>query len=279
MNDKNAEEKKAFCQTFSSTDYLEFSKDIRRFAAQIMRKSERMMIKADKLYEGAEMLSIHNEGTARLGIDPFSFVGNLENNLFSMRKVLHEEENLFLKMAKDYGKVQKEEELSYARRYLSSSGLYRFFYDSFSGLVIKTPMLMPRLSPLAGKEDNYGRLSGSSRNFLEETEILIREKIMSEELSSFAEKTISFLFCYPQDYPFVLDSDSHETKPLIDAITRFLPGGDSGETTSVFYQTYITQEEEPFTLITLRKGLSAIPSHEELLLLIEKLKTEQDYPM
>lgn len=101
----------------------------------------------------------------------------------------------------------------------------------------------------------------------------------SKDLEKFSEKTLTFFFNYnPKDMSEndIIDTDSHDTKSTIDAITSFLPGGDTGQNTSIFLTT-ITQKTLPTgTCICAKSGRGNIAT-EAVLPLFEDLAAVNNY--
>ena len=85
--------------------------------------------------------------------------------------------------------------------------------------------------------------------------------LTAEDLIKFSRKTLCFYFVYGSKDSFIIDTDSHETKPIIDALTINFVGGDSGPMCSIFNTTVISDELLPATYIEILPGLeSVLPS-------------------
>lgn len=101
----------------------------------------------------------------------------------------------------------------------------------------------------------------------------------ADDLDAFVKKTLTFFFNYnPEDTSEndIIDSDSHDTKSTIDAITSFLPAGDTGKNTSIFLTT-ITQKSLPTgTYICTKPGRGNIAT-EAVLPLFKELAAAKKY--
>lgn len=78
-------------------------------------------------------------------------------------------------------------------------------------------------------------------------------------------KSIDYLFVYPQYDRFLIDNDNHQTKPITDAVTSLLPGGDSPTTTHFSYRATADKLIGPATLITVSPRSDTILSIDSIL--------------
>ena len=162
-----------------------------------------------------------------------SGITDLYNSLFEL-KTSHK---LYEKSVEDEFEISKNDDV---------------ILKEFDGsLLIKLPMLLPKITK------NTKRYMGSSYpvlyNHFFEKELfdeIIGGKI--ERKSKFwkiENKLIHFVFVYGKDQNGILDTDSHDTKKVIDAITCDMKFGDSGLTTSVLYETIYDENYGNNTLI------------------------------
>lgn len=95
----------------------------------------------------------------------------------------------------------------------------------------------------------------------------------AKDLDKFLEKTLTFFFNYsPADSTEndIIDTDSHDTKSTIDAITSFFPNGDTGQNTSIFLTTTTEKFLPTGTYICVKSSRKNIAS-EAVLPLFEEL--------
>ena len=123
--------------------------------------------------------------------------------------------------------------------------------DMNGSVLIKLPMLLPKINKNTKRymANNYPVLYD---HFFEKElfDEIIGGKI--ERKSKFwkiENKLIHFVFVYGKDHNGILDTDSHDTKKIIDVITCDMKFGDSGLTTSVLYETIYDENYGNNTLI------------------------------
>ena len=87
------------------------------------------------------------------------------------------------------------------------------------------------------------------------TKKLIAE--LGQDCAEFKFKTLTFFFVYDREMKQILDSDSHDTKATIDAITSFFPFGDAPGYCDISYKTRTSDTLIPGTYICVERGLSA----------------------
>lgn len=101
----------------------------------------------------------------------------------------------------------------------------------------------------------------------------------TEDLNNFVEKTLTFFFNYNDvdaTENDIIDSDSHDTKSTIDAITSFFLGGDTGKTTSISYTTTTQKSLPTGTYICTKPGRENYAT-ESVLTLFEAFNTETTF--
>jgi len=132
-------------------------------------------------------------------------------------------------------------------------------------IYLRTPMLA-------------GRQSKSQIQSPREKDIMFSESVQyaiqtaagfaEYDFSVFANKLISFLFVYDMEAyrrGYIVDTDNHEVKFIIDAIAQFLPGGDSPRSTSLFMSTAITDKIPSGTYISVTPTSAGTPSAETII--------------
>ena len=122
-------------------------------------------------------------------------------------------------------------------------------------LYVKTPPLFNRNKHWCGRGCvDYFEL------FAPIVEQKMQENILI--LPQYTEKNIQILFVEPpaQSLP---DADNMDTKKVIDAITKFLPGGDSGTCCSFSLASIYSKNLSPGAYFTVTRGFAASPEFEE----------------
>lgn len=106
-------------------------------------------------------------------------------------------------------------------------------------ILIKMPMLGRRVSytgaGYGGGGVSYDYSKVYAADVARAVRILVEDELLNYE--EFYHKTMSFFYVYPKDAKSVLDSDSHDTKAIIDAVALQLPGGDSARCCSFSYSS------------------------------------------
>ena len=123
--------------------------------------------------------------------------------------------------------------------------------DLNDSVLIKLPMLLPKTTK------NSKRYMSSSYPVLYDH--FFEKELFSEMIGGKIErksyfwkienKLLHFVFVYGKQERGILDTDSHDTKKVIDAVTCDMKFGDSGLTTSVLYETVYDEELGTNTLI------------------------------
>lgn len=131
-------------------------------------------------------------------------------------------------------------------------------------ILIKLPMLEPEALYFvrAGKRNfPFCHSEIYSKEVADGMELLIAKD--PEIIRRYAKKTISFFFVYETN-DNVLDSNNHDTKLIVDAITGSLFGGDAAICCSFSYETLITNSLAGGTYICLSPGKSNFANEEIL---------------
>ena len=82
----------------------------------------------------------------------------------------------------------------------------------------------------------------------------------------FEKKSLHFLYCYSSaDRRNEADSDNHYTRKIQNAVTSLLPGGDSGTSCSIAYETRITDRVPTGTYITISPFPLRFPTPEHVI--------------
>lgn len=109
-------------------------------------------------------------------------------------------------------------------------------------LYVKLPMLGRRISYLApgchGRPVAYDYSKIFAADVSKAVNVAIPE--LGETYRDFLPKTITFLFNYDPEESNIIDSDSHDTKAIIDAIAIHFPGGDTATLCDIVYSSDIS---------------------------------------
>ena len=142
---------------------------------------------------------------------------------------------------------------------------------------IKCPMLARRLPDHKGEKDSRSRVNKFPKFYQNEIDSLMQrmEIIPFSDLPNWLNKTLNFVYIYGSKEN-AIDTDSHEKKAVIDAITKRLPGGDSGLNVCISESTILSDEVPTATYIFMMKGREHYITDEEAIalakVLIEKTK-------
>lgn len=119
-------------------------------------------------------------------------------------------------------------------------------------IFVKTPPLFNRNRHWFGK----GQV-----DYFELFSTIVEQKMMERiaELPCFTKKNVNGLFVYGAGDWEIPDADNVDTKKVVDAITRFLPGGDSGNTCSFSFASIRSNELAPGAYFTVSKGFAVQP--------------------
>lgn len=122
------------------------------------------------------------------------------------------------------------------------------------GLLVKLPMMLPKTTE---KSKSSKKINGNT--FLKYYDNFFANELFSkivfgkiDNKSNFwkiENKLLHFVFLYGDDARKISDSDSHDTKKAIDAITSDMKFGDSGLTTSILYETVYDPKCHDCTLV------------------------------
>lgn len=119
-------------------------------------------------------------------------------------------------------------------------------------IFVKTPPLFNRNKHWFGK--------GQVDYFALFSQIL--EKKMSDKISElprYIKKNVNGLFVYSAGNWDIPDADNVDTKKVVDAITRPLPGGDAGNTCSFSFASARSERLAPGAYFTVSKGFAVQP--------------------
>ena len=119
--------------------------------------------------------------------------------------------------------------------------------------------------------------SRNHQKAVDKSNVLFREEIVRSienapeydalDVRKFSEKTLNFLYVFSQKTSkkgHLIDNANHNTKYVIDAITAFLPGGDTPLTCSFFYSATVTDSVPEGTYITVARGIKTIIDNESV---------------
>ena len=130
-------------------------------------------------------------------------------------------------------------------------GVEKIVFHEYEGkLFAKLPLLFP-------KEIPYYYQASNGRIMLNHVDLYAKDLTSAIEhndafknghLSSFSKRSVTFLFAYPIGTQ-AHDCDNHDTKSILDALMRYLPGGDSPDACTVCYISKNTNELEQGTYI------------------------------
>lgn len=95
-----------------------------------------------------------------------------------------------------------------------------------------------------------------------------------ERLDAFYKKTVTFFSVYPASESVYLDSDSHDTKAAIDAVTDWLPGHDDAENCDFAFKTVLTDAIAAGSYIVVAPGRDAEIRATELIKMVRILKKQ-----
>lgn len=117
---------------------------------------------------------------------------------------------------------------------------------------VKTPPLFNRNRHWFGK----GQV-----DYFELFSTIVEQKMLEKmaELPCYTKKNVNGLFVYETGNWEIPDADNVDTKKIVDAITRFLPGGDSGNTCSFSFASIRSNELAPGAYFTISKGFAVQP--------------------
>lgn len=85
-------------------------------------------------------------------------------------------------------------------------------------------------------------------------------KIVEAQLPIFLEKNIDILVVYPKETAYIPDAENLDSKKVVDAITRPLIGGDSGECCSFSSKVIRTDRLAPGSYFSVTEGFAKVPS-------------------
>lgn len=106
-------------------------------------------------------------------------------------------------------------------------------------ILIKMPMLGRRVPYTGAGYGGRGVSYDYSKVYAADVARAVRI-LVEDELPNYKEfyyKTMSFFYIYSENTTSVLDSDSHDTKAIIDAVALQLPGGDSARSCSFSFSS------------------------------------------
>lgn len=160
-------------------------------------------------------------------------------------------------------------EKRYYRRVILPQDTVRSYLET-DAIYVRTPMLR-NLQRKAVKGDKGRTISNAQSTIFREPisySIMLAENFSEYNFSVFERKTIHFLFVYhdlPGNMIYICDNDNHETKPVIDAITKFLPNGDFPLTCEIHASAVLENSIPEGTYITVTKLQNGTKSHSQII--------------
>ncbi len=196
---------------------------------------------------------------------------SLASNLF---EIIRAHANFLLRISCDApGSFAQTNPYEYTRAYyeklILSIDQVRSFLEN-DAIYVRTPRLYSMQSrAVRGKKSRVIRQTQSTSyaNSIQWS-IKLQENYMTYDFTKFVNKILHFLYVYidsPQSKWFSSDNDSHETKPIIDAITQFLPNGDSPFTCDIYNTAVRTNEVSEGTYITVTSRSDGIKLNEDVI--------------
>lgn len=132
-------------------------------------------------------------------------------------------------------------------------------------IYIRTPMLLGRQTKQEIKSSGQKDVMfADSVRYA----ILNAHNYADYDFCKFREKTISYLYVYESSYArrgYMADSDNHEVKFVTDAITEFLPEGDSPVSCSFYHSTEVSDRIERGTYITVTTRADGLRKESDIL--------------
>ena len=155
---------------------------------------------------------------------------------------------------RDYETAEEEDLKRYGEAFFGIRGAL------VDGKLFYTLPLLSRRIPYVTRDMNGGAYTQDystifSQDIARWTKKLIAE--LGRDCAEFKFKTLTFFFVYRPEMKQMLDSDSHDTKATIDAITSFFPFGDAPGYCDILYKTRTSDTLIPGTYICVERGLSA----------------------
>ena len=147
-------------------------------------------------------------------------------------------------------------------------------FDENEVIYFTIPMILPKTIRV-NKADNRNRYPIQYDKFYanEISNIMASNYIEhTSKIWSLGSKVIHFVFAYESNFNYIADSDSHDTKSIIDAICKELRFGDSGITTSIIYETMTISDQNNQTYIAVYDRKSEIKTAESIVANIQKLR-------
>ena len=171
-------------------------------------------------------------------------------------------------------------EKRYYRRVILPQDTVRSYLET-EAIYVRTPMLR-NLQRKAIKGDKGRTISNAQSSIFREPisySIMLAENYSGYDFSIFERKIIHFLFVYhdlPGNMIYICDNDNHETKPVIDAITKFLPNGDYPLTCEIHASAVLENSIPEGTYITVTKLQNGFQSHSQIIDFWKKKMDNQD---
>ncbi len=144
------------------------------------------------------------------------------------------------------------EELLFEKSFIPAEGVG--LSSDTDCIYLKVPMLIHRKKGFLTNSAGSSYYTDHTAFFKNTVEYVMRKKDFSAEfLDGFQLKTVNYFFVYPEG-EIAIDSDNHDTKSVTDALTMYLPGGDSAETCTFCETTIFTNMLKKGTYIVVTKG-------------------------
>lgn len=118
-------------------------------------------------------------------------------------------------------------------------------------IYVKTMMLLPR-RPSSIRDIAYDKFFAESLS----RAIMFSDGYAALDITKFEKKHVHFYFAFAAETMHIIDTDNHDTKAAIDAVTCLLPGGDAATRCSISYASGISSDLPPGTYITISPGLT-----------------------
>lgn len=156
---------------------------------------------------------------------------------------------------------------------------YIHFLDDFMGikinisgdaLLLQLPRLLPRRYRPDRSADTYGQYYRDAARYAM-TQLI--NHIPPQQFQNYIIKTVCIIAVYPSSTKQIPDTDSYDTKTIIDAVTGSLPGGDGAPGCSIYLHTIQLTIDQPRTLIAVLPG-STIPEDDDIVRWLCELRGE-----
>lgn len=229
----------------------EYEKDIR--AVRVKMES---IVKKVKEEQGDERFLLYADWARRMGPLLAELSAGVEAIYGSYRDLVNY-----------YPAADEEERRELENACAESFGIEAAFIDNV--LVVKTPLVSSGQNlKKFGKSKRY--LANQMKVMADEIRSQV-EPLIDPESRKFEQKTVMVISVYSRQTKLVPDADNILVKAQTDAITGLLPGGDSFDNCTFFFQNFRRRDCEPGTYFVIADGLGSVIPSSRLIQILQKM--------